>query len=108
MKHNRDFRKQSSSHHDSYSYLGGLILESVRRSNEYDLEELLHVLPGCTWNQVLLEVDRLSRTGELRLLPRGKGLYTVRLSLPTGQPNAAEQGNRLPHTLNTARETPGE
>ncbi|MEO8340949.1 MAG: hypothetical protein ABI604_14765 [Nitrospirota bacterium] len=108
MKNNREFHKQSSSHHDSHPNLGGQILKAVRRSNEYDLEELLHVLPGYTWNQVLLEVDRLSRTGELRLLLRGRGLYTVRLSLPAGQSNAAEQGKRLPQTLNTTKETPGE
>jgi hypothetical protein len=59
------------------------ILEAVMQTNECDLEELVRASPSFTWNQVFLEVDRLSRTGELRLLPKGKGQYSVRLPLET-------------------------
>lgn len=50
------------------------------------LGELSHV-PGCslgeltficsdlTWNQVFLEIDRLSRTGRVRLQLAGRSLY---------------------------------
>ena len=55
------------------------ILDAIRRRYECDLEELVHVCASYTWNQVFLEVDRLSRTGELRLTPRQAGGYSVKL-----------------------------
>jgi hypothetical protein len=60
------------------------ILDALRRKYECDLEELLRVCPSFTWNQVFLEVDRLSRTGEVRLLPRRAGVYAVRLARSMG------------------------
>ena len=60
------------------------ILDAVKRGYECDLEELVRVCPSHTWNQVFLEVDRLSRTGELRLLLKGTGRYSV--LLPIHQP----------------------
>jgi hypothetical protein len=56
------------------------ILDALKRHHEYDLEELVRACSLCTWNQVFLEVDRLSRTGELRLLPKRTGVYAVKLS----------------------------
>jgi hypothetical protein len=72
-------KKSSQIYHDPHVDVRYHILEAVRHENECDLEELVRVCPSCTWNQVFLEVDRLSRTGELRLLPKGHGLYAVRL-----------------------------
>jgi hypothetical protein len=34
-------------------------------------------VPELTWNQVFLEVDRLSRTGQVRLTAMGEGTYTI-------------------------------
>jgi len=34
-------------------------------------------VPELTWNQVFLEVDRLSRTGQVRMTAMGKGTYTI-------------------------------
>ena len=62
------------------------ILDAVRRRYECDLEELVRVCASYTWNQVFLEVDRLSRTGELRLTPKQAGGYAVKL------PQTAFQG----------------
>lgn len=56
------------------------ILDVLRKKPECELEELVRVCSAFTWNQVFLEVDRLSRTGELRLVPRRAGVYAVRLS----------------------------
>jgi len=72
-------KKSSQIYHDPHADVRYHILEAIRHENECDLEELVRVCPSCTWNQVFLEVDRLSRTGELRLLPKGNGLYAVRL-----------------------------
>ncbi len=79
------YKKKSFFYHDPHSELGYQILEAIERERDYDLEELLHALPSYTWNQVFLEVDRMSRAGELRLCYRGPGLYTVCLPLSTTQ-----------------------
>ena len=50
------------------------------------MEELLQACDSYTWNQVFLEVDRLSRSGELCLLYKKDGDYAVRL------PRAAYSG----------------
>lgn len=55
------------------------ILEAVRRAPGCQLDELECSLPGLTWNQVFLEVDRMSRTGQVRVMSMGDGIYTVRL-----------------------------
>ncbi|HJT20475.1 MAG TPA: hypothetical protein VJ746_08390 [Nitrospira sp.] len=61
------------------SEITGRILETVRSSRVCEMEELVQACSSYTWNQVFLEVDRLSRTGELRLLPKRAGVYTVTL-----------------------------
>jgi hypothetical protein len=37
-------------------------------------------LPGGTWNRILLEVDRMSRTGLLRRTKGEGGSYHIRLA----------------------------
>jgi hypothetical protein len=53
------------------------VMEIVLRSPGCDLEELVLECPGLTWNQVFLAVDHLSRSGEIALMPRGRGMYTL-------------------------------
>jgi len=53
------------------------IIEVLARSNGCLLEEIVDQCSDLTWNQVFLEVDRLSRTGEIRLGLRGPGRYIV-------------------------------
>ncbi|BFU94897.1 MAG: protein of unknown function [Nitrospira sp.] len=55
------------------------ILETVKRTQVCEMEDLVRACSSYTWNQVFLEVDRLSRTGELRLLPKQGGVYAVTL-----------------------------
>ena len=55
------------------------ILEAVRLAPACLLDDLVLSLPGLTWNQVFLEVDRLSRTGQVWVTAKGQGVYTVRL-----------------------------
>jgi hypothetical protein len=62
------------------------ILKVVRHAPGCQLDELEHSLPGLSWNQIFLEVDRLSRMGQVRVMPMGNGTYTVRLSLKRKQP----------------------
>ena len=57
------------------------ILNAFKMKEAYDLQELGRACSLYTWNQVLLEVHRLSRKGELRLVSRRRGLYTVTLPI---------------------------
>lgn len=79
MNSTQNALKESPHIHHPHSDVGFHILEAVRRKSEYDLEELVRVCSSFTWNQVFLEVDRLSRTGKLRLLRKSNGMYSVRL-----------------------------
>ncbi len=62
------------------------ILKVVRRAPGCQLDELENSLPGLTWNQIFLEVDRLSRMGQVRVMPIGNGTYTVRPPLKRKKP----------------------
>jgi len=53
------------------------ILDAVRGAPGCQLDELVLSVPELTWNQVFLEVDRLSRTGQVRMMAMGKGTYTI-------------------------------
>jgi hypothetical protein len=56
------------------------VLEVIVRSPDRMLDEVALECPDLTWNQVFIAIDRLSREGTLSLTPKGRGLYTVRLS----------------------------
>ena len=53
------------------------ILESLRSSSECDFETLVARYPEFTWNELFLEVARLSRTGQL-IITRGVGIFTIK------------------------------
>lgn len=53
------------------------VIDIVRRVHVCDFEEVVRQCADLTWNQIFLAVDRLSRRGEIRLVPRGRGMYTV-------------------------------
>jgi hypothetical protein len=57
----------------------GLILQTIRRQPNCNLDALVRACPAYTWNQVFLEVDRLSRTGEIELASAGPGEYTMNM-----------------------------
>ncbi len=53
------------------------VLEAVRRSPGGDVEELALTCLDLTWNQVFLELDRLSRSGAVSLRQQRPGRYSV-------------------------------
>jgi len=55
------------------------ILDAVHAAPGCQLDDLVLNLPELTWNQVFFEVDRLSRTGQVRITARGEGTYAIRL-----------------------------
>lgn len=92
MTNNLDIHKNPSFYYDNHrSDLERRILDVLDHRHEYDLEELLNDLPSYTWNQVFLEVDRMSRTEKLRLFLRGPGQYTVCLPLQTAPQHSEER-----------------
>jgi hypothetical protein len=54
------------------------ILEALARTPDCRIEELVYRFPALTWNQVFHEVNCLSRSGQLRLVLDGQGVFTVR------------------------------
>jgi hypothetical protein len=54
------------------------VMDIVRRSPGCDIEAILHECPGLTWNQVFLEIDQLSREGDVVLKLRQGGHYSVK------------------------------
>ena len=54
------------------------VMDIVRRSPGCDLEDIAHRCPELTWNQVFLEVDRLSREGDVVLKLQQAGHYSVK------------------------------
>ena len=64
------------------------IIDAVHCAPGCQLDDLVLSLPGLTWNQVFLEVDRLSRTGQVRVTAMGKGTYAIRLPIANEVDNA--------------------
>jgi hypothetical protein len=53
------------------------VIDVLHKTHTCDLEEVTRQCANLTWNQVFLAVDRLSRSGEIVLMPRERGLYTL-------------------------------
>ena len=58
------------------------IMQVVFRSPGCLLEEVVLECPDLTWNQVFYELDRMSRSGQVRLTAKGPGLYAVTSTTP--------------------------
>ena len=55
------------------------ILGTVRRMHGCDLDTLTNSLTDLSWGQVFLEVDRLSRDGQVLVTLGTGGRYLIRL-----------------------------
>jgi hypothetical protein len=58
--------------------VGRRVMEVVIRSPGCNIDEVMKECPDLTWNQVFLEVDRLSRDGYVALKLEQRGRYSVR------------------------------
>jgi hypothetical protein len=56
------------------------VLEVIVRSQGCTPEDIMRACPGLTWNQVFITIDRMSREGTLKLVPKERGVYTVQFS----------------------------
>jgi hypothetical protein len=64
------------------------VLERLSFCAPVSLEELLHILPGHSWNQLFAAIDGLSRRGAITLLRIDRCTYHISLgpySRPDGQ-----------------------
>ena len=61
-----------------------LIVETIAHYPGSCLDDLVTLCPEFTWNQLFLEVDRLSRAGHLRLALIGPGRCVVELPIDAG------------------------
>jgi hypothetical protein len=53
------------------------VIDIVHRAQACDLEDVMRQCTNLTWNQVFFAVDCLSRSGEIMLMPKGRGIYTL-------------------------------
>lgn len=56
------------------------LLSALRGMQPQTIDTLCSVLPGMTWSQVFLAIDRLSRSGVVSLRPSGRRDYQVSLN----------------------------
>ena len=54
--------------------IGDQILEAVRANPDCTLDQLIFKVSGASWSEVFLEVDRMSRSGQLRLTKSSLGM----------------------------------
>ncbi|MCI1280796.1 MAG: hypothetical protein LKG23_17665 [Nitrospira sp.] len=57
-----------------------LIIHELEQQGSCTLDALAYRLPTCTWNQVFMAVDVLSREGTICLQPRARCQYLVSLA----------------------------
>lgn len=68
--------------------LADRLIEAIAQYPGCCLDELVMICPDCTWNQIFLEVDRLSRAGLLRLVLKGPGRYMPAIANVSQPPDA--------------------
>ena len=56
------------------------IMEMIVRTPGTALDDIVLECPDLSWNQVFLVIDRLTRCGSVRMMPKGHGRYTVHVS----------------------------
>ena len=76
-------RTEQKTDNEAATTITGIILETIRHQPNCNLDMLVRACPQYTWNQVFLEVDRLSRTGDIELSSPRPGQYTM--STPAGK-----------------------
>lgn len=86
---------------DNHPYTS--ILEYVKQTPGCTLDDVILGCPGLTWNEVFAEIDRLSRTGRIRLHLAGRGIYRLEAqhdcaATPT-RPLSTPEHLRRPQTI---------
>ncbi|MFY4729710.1 hypothetical protein, partial [Nitrospira sp. BLG_2] len=66
------------------------ILGAVRGARGCQLDKVAQRCPNLTWSEILIEVDAMSRRGQLEVLALGRGDY--KLMLPKATRKVKAQG----------------
>ncbi|MGH7207083.1 MAG: hypothetical protein ACREI2_12850 [Nitrospiraceae bacterium] len=74
------------------SAIKSAIVQELQKRDRLSFEDLLRLLPTCTWNQMIAAVDRLSRDRILTLRHPDRLTYLVSL---TPQRTSASADSRL-------------
>lgn len=73
------------------------ILDEVRQAPGCPLDDLVFGCTDFTWKEILVEIDRLNRTGKLEAVPMGSGAYTMRL------PNTEQRSGKPKQSTRSGR-----
>jgi hypothetical protein len=75
-----DDRSEGNDMTELYDYRGPHNPGQLERQGPCTLDALASRLPACTWNQIFMAVDALSREGTISLQPRAHCQYLVSLA----------------------------
>jgi hypothetical protein len=62
------------------------VISVIHHTRSCDIKEVTPHRINLIWNQVFLAVDRVSRRGEVKLVPKGRDMYTFTFSPRDGRP----------------------
>ncbi len=69
----------------------GRVLAVIAHSPGATLDSVVRQYPARTWNHVFLAIDRFSRNGEMPVIGKSPGVYTLRLSEHLGATHMANE-----------------
>jgi Protein of unknown function (DUF2934) len=81
-------------------------MEVIIRSPGSLLEEVVLECPGLTWNQVFIEIERMSRAGLVQFQAKGLRLYTVTPSTRC-KPSTSSNREEVSMRTQTMKESAG-
>lgn len=64
------------------------IVHELQKRGPLGFEDLLRLIPTCTWNQMFTVIDRLSREGKLSLQHPDRFTYQVSLARQRVEPQS--------------------
>ena len=70
---------------------GDRVVAVVVSSPNATLDDVVHQYPDLTWNHIVLTIDRLTRNGEMRVIAKSPGAYTLSLSERVGDTHMASE-----------------
>ena len=70
---------------------GDRVVAVVVSSPNATLDDVVSQYPDLTWNHIALTIDRLTRNGEMQVIAKSPGVYTLSLSERVGDARMASE-----------------
>lgn len=70
---------------------GDRVVAVVVSSPNATLDDVVSQYPDLTWNHIALTIDRLTRNGEMQVIAKSPGVYTLSLSERVGDAHMASE-----------------